>query len=139
MFQDFFIHAFKKFYIAIWFCTLIEDFMEVLTLLLPHNFIRQFVFIWGHEQCSMTLGQFIARTYYCFKDLSCVGESMKKWAIHAKVKPFSKHCIFQMVVFYWFILHFSHNFKNWISNLRPNLTCNMVETQCFWHQALHYS
>jgi hypothetical protein len=55
--QHFLIHAFKKFYIAIWFCMLIEDVMEVLTLLLPHNFIEQFVFIWGHEQCSMTLGQ----------------------------------------------------------------------------------
>jgi hypothetical protein len=108
--QHFLIHAFKKFYIAIWFCMLIEDVMEVLILLLSHNFIEQFVFIWGHEQCSMTLDQFTTETYYCFKDLSCVGECMKKGASHTKVKAFSKDCIFHMVVFYWFILHFSHNF-----------------------------
>ncbi len=43
--QRFFIHAFKKFYIGIWSCMLIEDVMEVLTLLLPQDFIDQFVFI----------------------------------------------------------------------------------------------
>ncbi len=45
--QHFLIHAFKKFYIAIWFCMLIEDVMEVLTLLLPHNVIEQFVSFGG--------------------------------------------------------------------------------------------
>jgi hypothetical protein len=48
--QHFLIHAFKEFYIGIWFCMLIEDVMEVLTLLLAQGF-DQFVFIWGHEQC----------------------------------------------------------------------------------------
>jgi hypothetical protein len=36
-------------------------------------------------------------------------ESMKKKANHAKVKVLSKDYIFHMVVFYWFIVHFSHN------------------------------
>jgi len=88
--QHFLIHAFKKFYIAIWFCMLIEDVMEVLILLLPHNFIEQFVFIWGHEQCSMTLDQFTIETYYCFKDLSCVGECMKKKLVTPRLKPFPR-------------------------------------------------
>ncbi len=52
--QHFFICAFKKFYIGIWSCMLIEDVMEVLTLSLLQDFIDQFVFIWGCEQCSMT-------------------------------------------------------------------------------------
>ncbi len=43
--QHFLIHAFKKFYIGIWFCMLLEDVMEVLTLLLLQDFIDQFVFI----------------------------------------------------------------------------------------------
>jgi hypothetical protein len=47
--QHFLIHAFKKFYIIIWSCMLIEDVMEVLTLLLSQDFINQFVFIWGCE------------------------------------------------------------------------------------------
>lgn len=46
--------------------------MEVLTLLLLQDFINQFVFIWGHEYCSMTLGQFTIGIYYCFKNWSCV-------------------------------------------------------------------
>jgi len=29
----------------------------------------QFVFIWGHEQCLVTLGQFTIGNYFCFKDL----------------------------------------------------------------------
>jgi hypothetical protein len=51
---------------------LIEDVVEVLTLLLLQKFIDQFVFIWGHEQCSMTSGQFRVGNYYCLKDLSHV-------------------------------------------------------------------
>ncbi len=43
--------------------------MEVLILLLPQDFINQFVVIWGHEQCLITLGQFTTGNYYCFKDL----------------------------------------------------------------------
>jgi len=70
--QHFFISAFKKFYIGIWSCMLIEDVMEVFTLLLPQDFIDQIVFIWGHEQCLMTSCQFIVGNYYYFKDLSHV-------------------------------------------------------------------
>ncbi len=54
--QQFFIDALKKFHIGIWLFMLIEDVMEVLTLLLPQDFIHQFVFIWGREQCLMTPG-----------------------------------------------------------------------------------
>jgi hypothetical protein len=53
--QHFLTHAFKKFYTGIWSCMLIEDVMEVFTLLLSQDFIDHFVFIWGHEQCLMTL------------------------------------------------------------------------------------
>jgi hypothetical protein len=62
----------RSFYIGILSCMLIEDVMKVFTLLLPHGFIDLFVFIWGHEQCLMTLAQFVARNFYCLKDLSCV-------------------------------------------------------------------
>jgi hypothetical protein len=44
-----------------------------------------------------------------------------------------------VAVFYWFILHFSHNFSNIISNLRPNMTHNMMKNQMFLHQALDYN
>jgi hypothetical protein len=49
------------------------------------------------------------------------------------------HYIFHVVVFYWFTLHFSHSFSNRISNLKPNMTYNMIKTQIFLHQALDYS
>jgi hypothetical protein len=41
-----------------------------------------------------------------------LGESIKKGASHAKVKVLSKDFIFHVVVFYMFILHFSHDFFN---------------------------
>jgi len=68
--QHFFILVFKKFYIGIWSCMLIEDVMEVLNLLLLQDFIDQFVFIWGHEQCLMKSNQFTIGNYYCLKDLN---------------------------------------------------------------------
>ncbi len=61
--QHFLICAFKKFYIGIWSCMLMEDDMEVLTLLLSQDFIDQFFFIWGREQSSMTSSQFMTRNY----------------------------------------------------------------------------
>jgi hypothetical protein len=64
---------------------------------------------------------------------------MKKWANCAKGKVLSKDCIFHVVVFYWFILHSSHNLKNWISNLRPNMTYNMLKIQIILHQTPHYN
>jgi hypothetical protein len=66
--QHFLVRAFKRFYIAIWLYMLIEDIMEVLTLLLLQDFINQFVFIWGREYCSTTSGQFTTGIYYCFKN-----------------------------------------------------------------------
>jgi len=46
---------------------------------------------------------------------------------------------FFMSQFYWFILHFSHSFSNKISNLRPNMTYNIIKVQFSLHQALDYS
>jgi len=66
-------------------------------------------------------------------------ESMKKKANHAKVKVLSKDYIFHMIIFYWFKLHFSRHFFNCISNLKPNITYNMIKTQIVLHQALHYN
>jgi len=43
-----------------------------------------------------------------------------------------------MVVFYWFIVHFSHNFSNWITNLRPKKTYDIKKNSILLHQALHY-
>ncbi len=56
--QHFLAQAFKRFYIVVWPYMLIEDVMEIFILLLLQDFIDQFVFIWGREQCSMTLSQF---------------------------------------------------------------------------------
>jgi len=69
---------------------------------------------------------------------------------HKFLKPFwvkvwkkewvmSKDCIFHIVVLYWFILHFSRNFFNWISNLKPDMTYKMIKTLMFLHQTLHYN
>jgi len=66
--QHFLARAFKRFYIVVWPYMLIEDIMEVLTLLLLQNFIDQFVFIWGHEKCCMTLSQFNTGICYCLKN-----------------------------------------------------------------------
>jgi hypothetical protein len=41
-----------------------------------------------------------------------LSESVEKKANHVKDKVLFKDYIFHMIVFYWFILHFSHNFKN---------------------------
>ncbi len=49
---------------------LLEDVMQVLSLLVPQAFVDQFVFIWGCEQCIKTLGQLIKRTSYYLKDLN---------------------------------------------------------------------
>jgi hypothetical protein len=44
-----------------------------------------------------------------------------------------------MVVCYWFILHFSQKHSHKISNLKPNMTYNMIKIQILLHQALDYS
>ncbi len=51
--------------------------------------------------------------FYCFHvSKAILGERMKKGANHAKVKVLSKDYIFHVEIFYWFIMHFSHNFSN---------------------------
>jgi hypothetical protein len=63
--QHFLSWAFKKHYIGIWSCMLLEDVMEVLHLLMLEKFVDQFLFIFGCEQCTRILGQL---TYYYWKD-----------------------------------------------------------------------
>ncbi len=55
--EDFLVKAFEKHYVTIWFCMKLEDVLEVLPMFMPKTFVDQFVFIWGHEQCSKTVGQ----------------------------------------------------------------------------------
>ncbi len=69
--QHFFFKCSKK-KITIWSCMLLEDVIQVCCLLLPQVFVNQFVFIWGHKQCTKTLCQFIVGTNYYFKDLNNV-------------------------------------------------------------------
>jgi hypothetical protein len=51
----------------------------------------------------------------------------------------AKDNIFHETIFHWFMLHFSHNFSNWISNLKLNMTHNKIKIQFFLHQALDHS
>jgi hypothetical protein len=67
--EDFLLKAFEIFYITIWSCMKLEDVMEVLPMLMPKNFMDRFVFIWGREQCSKTVGQISLGSYYYLKDL----------------------------------------------------------------------
>jgi hypothetical protein len=64
--------AFEHFYIDIWLCMLLEDVLEILLLLMPKTFIDEFVFVWGHEQCTTTTSQFTCLVYYYLKDLDQV-------------------------------------------------------------------
>jgi hypothetical protein len=48
---------------------LLEDVLEILPLLMPKILINQFVFVWGHEQCTATTGQLERSIYYYLKDL----------------------------------------------------------------------
>jgi len=47
--QNFLSQAFEHFYIVIWSCMLLEDVLEILALLMPKDFVDQFVFVWGCE------------------------------------------------------------------------------------------
>jgi hypothetical protein len=47
--EHFLSQAFKYFYIVIWFYMKLEDVLEVRPMLMPKNFLEQFVFIWGGE------------------------------------------------------------------------------------------
>jgi hypothetical protein len=52
--EHFLSNAFKRFYIVIWYYMKLEDVLEVLPMLMPEKFLNEFIFIWGHEQCSKT-------------------------------------------------------------------------------------
>jgi hypothetical protein len=54
-----------------------------------------------------------------------LGENMKKNWIAPRLKSFPRTTFFHMVVFYWFIMHFSHSFSNSMTNLRPNIIDNI--------------
>jgi hypothetical protein len=47
----------------------LEDVLEVLPMLMPKNFMDEFIFIWGHEQCSKTIGEISLESYCYLKDL----------------------------------------------------------------------
>jgi hypothetical protein len=70
--EDFLAKAFEKSYVTIWSCMKLEDVLEVLPMLMFKNFVGWFVFIWGHEQCSKTIGQISPRSHYYLKDLKHV-------------------------------------------------------------------
>jgi hypothetical protein len=70
--EDFLTKAFEKFYITIWSCMKLEDVLEVLPMFMPKNFMDQFVFIWGHEQCSKMVSQISLESHYYLKDLKCI-------------------------------------------------------------------
>ncbi len=63
-------------------------------------------------------------------------ESMR--TIHTKIKVL-QGLHFPCGNFLLVYIVFSHNFSNIITNLRPNMTYNMIKTQFFLHQALDYN
>ncbi len=67
--EDFLVKPFEKFYVTIWSCMKLEDVLEVFPMLMLKIFVDWFVFIWGHEQCSKTIGQISPRSHYYLKDL----------------------------------------------------------------------
>jgi hypothetical protein len=50
--EDFFAKTFEKNYVTIWPYMKLENMLEVLPMLMPENFVDQFFFILGCEQCS---------------------------------------------------------------------------------------
>jgi hypothetical protein len=67
--EDFLAKTFEKFYIVIWSCMKLEDVLGVLPMFMLENFVDQFNFIWGCEQCSKTVGQISLGSHYYLKDL----------------------------------------------------------------------
>jgi len=51
---------------------LLKDVFKILPLLMPKTLIDQFVFIWGHEQCTTIMNQLTSSIYYYLKDLDQV-------------------------------------------------------------------
>ncbi len=70
--EQFLSNVLKELYIAIWSYMKLEDVLEVIPMLMPKKFVNEFVFIWGHEQCSKSFGQITPGSYYYIKDLKCV-------------------------------------------------------------------
>ncbi len=70
--EHFFPTIFENFYVAIWSCMKLEDVLEVLPMLMLEKFLDQFVFIWGHEQCSKISNIITLRSFYYLKDLKHV-------------------------------------------------------------------
>jgi hypothetical protein len=70
--EDFLVKAFEKFNVVIWFCMEFNDMLEVLPMLMFENFMDQFIFIWGCEQCSKMVHKISLGSHYYLKDLKCV-------------------------------------------------------------------
>jgi hypothetical protein len=70
--ENFLAKAFKKFHNAIWSCMKLKDVQEVFPMLMPNNFVDQFVFILGCEQCSKTSSEILLGPHYYLKDLKRV-------------------------------------------------------------------
>ncbi len=70
--EDFLVKAFEKVYITIWSCMKLEDVLKVFPMLMLKKFVDQFVFIWGWEQCSKTIGQISLGSHYYLKELKCI-------------------------------------------------------------------
>jgi hypothetical protein len=49
-----------------------EDVLKVLPMFMLEDFVNQFVFIWGYEQCSKMIGQISLGSHYYLKNLNCV-------------------------------------------------------------------
>jgi hypothetical protein len=62
--EKFLAMALKKFYISIWSCMKFENVLKILPMFMLEFFLDQFIFIWGHEQCSKTFGEITPKSYY---------------------------------------------------------------------------
>jgi hypothetical protein len=51
---------------------LLKDVFKILPLLMPKTLVDQFVFIWGHEQCTTITNHLTSSIYYYLKDLDQV-------------------------------------------------------------------
>jgi len=70
--ENFLATTFQKFYIVIWSCLKFEDVLEVYLMLMLENFLDQFIFIWGHEQCYKIFGEISPKFHYYLNDLKCL-------------------------------------------------------------------
>jgi len=50
----------------------LEDVLKVLPMFMPKNFMDEFIFIWGREQCSKTIGEISPKSRCYLKDLKDV-------------------------------------------------------------------